>query len=47
MKLLPSPYRYIISIFPLHVNVYAKFDEIPFMTLKDIRKQNVADGRTT
>ena len=37
-RINPSPYLCIISIFPVYVNVYAKFDEIPFITLKDINE---------
>ena len=49
----PSPYIFIISIGPVDMNKYAKFDEIPSMTLNDIketkrygRKDRRTDGRT-
>ena len=42
----PSPNIFIISIGSVDMNKYARFDEIPSMTLKDIRKQNVTDERT-
>ena len=28
------------------MNMFARFDENPAMTLQDLRKQNVTDGRT-
>ena len=34
----PSPYIFIISISPVDMNEYARFDEIPSMTLKDIKE---------
>ena len=37
----PSPYSFIISICPVDMNVYARFDEIPSMTLKDTSLKNV------
>ena len=45
----PSPYFFNISICPVDMNVYARFDEIPFMTLKVIKKtkrNGRTDGRT-
>ena len=43
----PSPYIFIISIGPVDMNKYARFDEILLMTLfKILRKQNVMDERT-
>ena len=45
----PSPYIFIISIGPVDMNKYARFDEILSMTLKDIKKTKRygrADGRT-
>ena len=41
----PSPYIFIISICPVDMNKYARFDEIPSMTLKDI-KESKRYGRT-
>ena len=35
IEMASSPY-FIISICPVDMNVYARFDEIPSMTLKDI-----------
>ena len=34
----PSPYIFIINICPVDRNKYARFDEIPSMTLKDIKE---------
>ena len=42
----PSPYIFIISICPVDMNKYARFDEIPSMTQRYLRNQNVTDGRT-
>ena len=45
----PSPYICIISIGPVDMNKYARFDEIQSMTLKDIKKTKCygrKDGRT-
>ena len=49
----PSPYIFIISICPVDMNKYARFDEIPSMTPKDIkeskrygRTDGLTDGRT-
>ena len=44
----PSPHFLIISICPVDMNVYARFNEIPSMTLKVIKKKRNgrADGRT-
>ena len=41
----PSPYIFIISIGPVDMNKYARFDEIPTKTLKDI-KETKCYGRT-
>ena len=41
----PSPYIFIISIGPEDMNQYARFDEIPSMSLKDI-KETKRYGRT-
>ena len=41
----PSPYIFIISIGSVDMNKYARFDEIPSMTLKDI-KETKRYGRT-
>ena len=45
----PSQYIFIISICPVDMNKYARFDEIPSMTLKDIKESKRygrTDGRT-
>ena len=42
----PSPYIFIISIGPVDMNKYARFDEIHQGLLKILRKQNVTDERT-
>ena len=34
----PSPYFFISSICLVHMKVFAKFDEIPSMTLQDIKE---------
>ena len=34
----PSPYIFIISIGPVDMNKYARFDKIPSKTLKDIKE---------
>ena len=36
--MVPSPYIFILSIGPVDMNQYARFDEIPSMTLKDIKE---------
>ena len=46
----PSPYIFIISLGPVDMNEYARFDEIPSMTLKDIKetkRYGWTDGRIT
>ena len=45
----PSPYIFIISIGPVDMDKYARFDEIPSMALKDIKETKTlrTDGRTT
>ena len=46
----PDPYFYIIIICPVDMNVYARFDEIPSITLEDIKKTKRygrTDARTT
>ena len=45
----PNPYIFIISIGPVDMNKYARFDEIPSKTLKDIKETKCygrADGWT-
>ena len=46
IEMAPSPYIFIISIGPVDMNKYARFDEIPSRLLKILMKQNVTDGRT-
>ena len=49
IEMAPSPYIFIISIGPVDMNKYARFDEIPSMTLKDIKetkRYGRTDGRT-
>ena len=41
----PSPYIFIISIGPVDMNKYARFDEIPSRSLEDI-KETKRNGRT-
>ena len=50
----PLSLLFIIIICPVDMNVYARFDEIPSITLKDIKKakrygwtHGRTDGRTT
>ena len=38
IRIGPSPILFIISIRPLDMNVYARFDEIPSLTLQDIKE---------
>ena len=45
IEMAPTPYIFIISICPVDINKYARFDEIPSMTLKDI-KESKRYGRT-
>ena len=45
----PSSLLFIIIICPVDMNVYPRFDEIPSITLKDIKKTKCyrcTDGRT-
>ena len=45
----PSPYIFNISIGPVDMNQYARFEEIPSMPLKDIKetkRYGRTDGRT-
>ena len=53
MELVPSTFFFIKSICFVDMNMFAKFDEIPAMTLQDIeetkrygRKDGWKDGRT-
>ena len=48
IELAPSPYFFVLRFCFAYMNMFAKFDENPAMTLQDIKlwKQNVTDGRT-
>ena len=49
IEMAPCPYIFIISIGPVDMNKYARFDEIPSRTLKDIKetkRYGRTDGRT-
>ena len=45
IEMAPSPYIFIISIGPVDMNKYARFDKIPSKTLKDI-EETKRYGRT-
>ena len=38
IKLAPSPYFFVLSICLAYMNMFARFDENPAMTLQDIKK---------
>ena len=38
IELAPSPYFFVKSICLVFINMFAKFDEIPAMTLQDIKE---------
>ena len=53
IELTPSPYFFVISICLAYMNMFARFDENPAMTLQDIKetkrygnKTLQTDGRT-
>ena len=46
IELAPSPYFFVKSICLAYMNMFARFDENPAITLQDIKKKNVTDGRT-
>ena len=53
IELAPSPYFFVLSIFLAYMNMFARFDENPAMTLQDIRETKCygrtdahTDGRT-
>ena len=46
IELAPSPYFFILNICLAYMNMFARFDENPAMTLQVIKKQNVTDRRT-
>ena len=43
----PSLYFFVKSICLVDMNMFARFQEIPAMTSKILRKQNVKDGQKT
>ena len=45
IELAPSPYFFVLSICLVYIDMFAKFDEIPAMTLQDI-KETKRYGRT-
>ena len=50
LELAPSPYFFVLSICLAYMNMYARFDENPAMTLQDIKetkRYGRTDGRTT
>ena len=38
IELAPSPYRFIMNICLVYMNMFARFDEIHSMTLQDIKE---------
>ena len=46
IELAPSPYFFVLSICLAYMNMFARFDENPAMTLQDIKETNVTDGGT-
>ena len=38
IELAPSPYFFALSICLVHINMFAKFDEIPAATLHDMKE---------
>ena len=46
IELAPSPYFFVLNICLAYMNMFARFDENPAMTLKLLKKQNITDGRT-
>ena len=49
IELAPSPYFFVISICLAYINMFARFDENPAMTLQDIKetkRYGPTDGRT-
>ena len=45
IELAPSPYFFVLSIFLAYMNMFARFNENPAMTLQDI-KETKRYGRT-
>ena len=43
IELAPGPYFFVLSICLVYLKMFAKFDDIPAMTLQDIRKQNATE----
>ena len=49
IELAPSPYFFVLSICLAYMNMFARFDENPAMTLQDIKETNCyrrTDGQT-
>ena len=48
IELAPSPYFFVLSICLAYMNMFARFDENPAMTLQDIKKNKTlrTGGRT-
>ena len=46
IELAPYPFFFLKSTYLVYINMFAKFDEIPAMTLQDI-KDGCTDGQTT
>ena len=48
LELAPSPYFFVLSICLAYMNMFARFDENPAMTLQDInetKRYGLTDGR--
>ena len=46
VELAPSPYFFVLCICLAYINMFARFDENPVLTLQDIKETNVTDGPT-
>ena len=46
IELAPSPYFFVSCIYLAYMNMFARFDENPAMTLQNFKEKNVMDGRT-
>ena len=47
IELAPSPYFFVLSICLVYLNMFAKFDDIPAMTLQDIKETKRYGQRET
>ena len=45
VELAPSPYFFVLSICLAYMNMFARFDENPAMTLQDIKETLQTDAR--